>query len=196
MLRARRSPPRAAGRAPRRRTWCCRRRSSSCAGGADVRPGPARPPGVVLRLDVDRARVPVVLLARDVVAALENQDALARGRQAIGQRSAAGAGADDDDVVVGRRAHAAVAPCSRSERCRGCRTDGAAWRSAPSPAESQEGLGGGEHAERWRGEIDPQDLVAGEQRRGHGPRRVHAHARERRLEGDEGGDQHARRRSR
>src|ERR1043166_3150291 len=55
---------------------------------------------VIPRLDVDRARTPVVLLAAHVVAALEQQDALPRRRQMVGQRSAAGAGADDDHVVM------------------------------------------------------------------------------------------------
>ena len=45
-------------------------------------------------------RVPVVHLPRQEVAPLEQQDALARRRERVGQRAAAGAGADDDDVVV------------------------------------------------------------------------------------------------
>src|SRR5207249_3308246 len=45
-------------------------------------------------------RAPVVFFARHVRSALNEQDALAAGRQAIGQRSTARARADDDDVKV------------------------------------------------------------------------------------------------
>src|SRR6266702_1030234 len=54
----------------------------------------------VAALEHDRLSVPVLLLARHVVAALEQQDAFAGGSEAVGQRAAARAGADDDDVVV------------------------------------------------------------------------------------------------
>src|ERR687888_1629451 len=55
---------------------------------------------VVLRLDVDGPRAPVVLLTWHVVAALEQQDPLARRREVIGEGAAAGTGADDDYVVM------------------------------------------------------------------------------------------------
>src|SRR5688572_20456172 len=55
--------------------------------------------GVVAALDVDRARVPIGLLASHVIAALEDQNALSRCRQPVAKRSAAGAAADDDHVV-------------------------------------------------------------------------------------------------
>src|SRR5438128_7440626 len=55
---------------------------------------------VVAVLDLDGARVPVLLLARDVAAPREEEDALARGREAIGERPAPRAGPDDDHVVV------------------------------------------------------------------------------------------------
>src|SRR5438552_16345897 len=55
---------------------------------------------VVAVLDLDGTRVPVLLLARDVAAPLEEEDALARGREAIGERPAPRAGPDDDHVVV------------------------------------------------------------------------------------------------
>src|SRR5262245_46063376 len=55
---------------------------------------------LILALEVDGARAPVVLLARHVVAALEEQDLLARRGQRPRQRAAAGAGADDRDVVA------------------------------------------------------------------------------------------------
>src|SRR5262249_39045236 len=67
-----------------------------------------RPPyllGAVLALEVDRPRAPVVLLAGDVVAPLEEQDALAGRRQAVGRCAPAGAGADDDHVEAARLVH-------------------------------------------------------------------------------------------
>src|SRR4029453_2162525 len=54
---------------------------------------------VVLRLDVDGARTPVVLLARHVAAALEDQDALAGRGEPKRERTAAGARSDDEDVI-------------------------------------------------------------------------------------------------
>src|SRR6266571_4578329 len=56
--------------------------------------------GAVEALEHDRLSVPVLLLARHVVAALEQQDAFAGGSEAVGQGAAARAGADDDDVIV------------------------------------------------------------------------------------------------
>src|SRR3954465_4567509 len=44
--------------------------------------------------------VPVLGLAREVSAALEQEDVLARRREAVRERAAAGARADDDHVVV------------------------------------------------------------------------------------------------
>src|SRR5689334_17242728 len=55
---------------------------------------------VVLRFEIDGARAPVVLLTRNVIAALEKQDLLARGRETVSQRASARARADDDYVVV------------------------------------------------------------------------------------------------
>ena len=75
-----------------------------------VVPGVRRDVAVV---DEDVLREPVLRLAREPVAALEQQDALARGREVPGERAAAGAGADDDDVVLAR-AH--VSSFSRSAR--------------------------------------------------------------------------------
>src|SRR6516165_783954 len=48
----------------------------------------------------DRFRIPILALARQVAAALDDHDALARGSQPVGERAAAGAAADDDDVVA------------------------------------------------------------------------------------------------
>src|SRR3954452_7834650 len=55
---------------------------------------------MVFRVDVDRARAPVVLLAAHVVAALHDQDFLPGRREVVGQGAAAGAAADDDHVVM------------------------------------------------------------------------------------------------
>ena len=54
----------------------------------------------VLGVEEDRVGVPVVALTRQVVAAFEQQDSLARRRELPGERAATGAAADDDDVVV------------------------------------------------------------------------------------------------
>ena len=56
--------------------------------------------GAVLPLDEHRRRLPVVPLPGQVVAALEQQDLLARGGQSVREGASAGAGADHDDVVV------------------------------------------------------------------------------------------------
>src|SRR5215213_1363171 len=56
--------------------------------------------GVVLGVEVDGARAPVVLLARYVIASLEEQNLLTGGREFIGERAATSARADDDYVVV------------------------------------------------------------------------------------------------
>jgi hypothetical protein len=59
----------------------------------------------VAAVDEDGRRAPVLHLAREEVAALEHQDALARIGDGVGERAAARAGSDDDDVVVvGHRA--------------------------------------------------------------------------------------------
>ena len=68
-------------------------------------------------LDEDLVGVPVLDLARQPVAALEDEDPLARRREVARQRPAAGAAADDDDVVVGVAAHAE--PPLRSARAAG-----------------------------------------------------------------------------
>ena len=58
--------------------------------------------GHVPAVDEDRARIPVRHLARQEVAALEQQDPLAGVRQRVGERAAAGAGPDDDRRRSGR----------------------------------------------------------------------------------------------
>jgi hypothetical protein len=60
-------------------------------------------PGVlalVFPFDVDHLWIPVVLLARNVIAPLEHQDPLASACQTVRQRSAARARADDNYVVM------------------------------------------------------------------------------------------------
>ena len=51
-------------------------------------------------LQIDGLGAPVGLLTRDVVTPLDEQDALARRGQAVGESSTAGAGPHDDDVEV------------------------------------------------------------------------------------------------
>ena len=60
-----------------------------------------------------------------------------------------------------------------------------------APVYPQERLRGGQHAERRRSEVDPETVTTGEERRGHGARRVHAHPGQRCLERNECGDQHS-----
>src|ERR1051325_6994426 len=56
--------------------------------------------GVVLGFQVDGARAPVVLFARHVVAALQEQDAKAGGSQVVGQRATTRSRSNDDHVVA------------------------------------------------------------------------------------------------
>ena len=65
-----------------------------------VVPGVGRDVPVV---DEDVVGRPVLRLARQPVASLEQQDPLAGGREVPGERAAARAGADDDHVVVVHR---------------------------------------------------------------------------------------------
>src|SRR6185369_11495853 len=60
---------------------------------------------VVFAFEVYGARAPVVLFTRNVIAALEEKNLLARGRETVSQRAAARARADDDYVVVIVAAH-------------------------------------------------------------------------------------------
>src|SRR6516225_8917492 len=61
-----------------------------------VMPGLAR---LVAVLGEHGLRTPVFPLTRQVIAAFEDQDALARRGEAISKRAAAGAAADDDHIV-------------------------------------------------------------------------------------------------
>src|SRR6266545_3057583 len=56
--------------------------------------------GVVLSIEVDGARAPIVLLARDVIAPFKQKNLLTGGRELVSQRAAARACADNDYVVV------------------------------------------------------------------------------------------------
>src|SRR5215467_9035671 len=55
--------------------------------------------GDIPAVDEHRARFPVLRLARQKVAPLEQQDLLTRRREAMRERAAAGTGPDDDHVV-------------------------------------------------------------------------------------------------
>ena len=66
-------------------------------GAVLVVPGLARDVAV---LQEHLARVPVLGLAGEVAAALEQQDALARRSEPVSERASSRAGADDDHVVV------------------------------------------------------------------------------------------------
>ena len=54
----------------------------------------------VAKMFPDRLGIPVLVLLRDEVAALEDQDSRGGVRKRLGKRAAARAAADDDDVVV------------------------------------------------------------------------------------------------
>ena len=64
---------------------------------ASIEPGIGRDISVLLE---DRCRIPVRRFALQPVAPLEQQNAFARRRELFGERAAAGAAADDDDVKV------------------------------------------------------------------------------------------------
>ncbi len=76
-----------------------------------VDPGVAR---LILAVDEDCLGRPVVRLDRQHLTALEDEDRLARIGQRMGERSAAGAGADDDHVIGSR--HRLVLPTPRACR--------------------------------------------------------------------------------
>ena len=56
--------------------------------------------GFVLALDEDRARIPVVLLARQIAAAFKQKNPFSRRCQMVGECSTARAGPDNDDVIM------------------------------------------------------------------------------------------------
>src|SRR5579872_5197974 len=66
--------------------------------------------GLVLALDVDRARAPVIFLARNVVAALQQEDPLPGRSEFAGKCPTAGAGPDDNHVVMILVAHCGLLP--------------------------------------------------------------------------------------
>ena len=79
----------------------------------------------VLALDEHGGGVPVVALARQVVAAFEQQDPLAGGGDAVGERAAAGPRADHDHVVMLVFGHSDSLGCSSGQppSCRRPRRD-------------------------------------------------------------------------
>src|SRR6185503_12116210 len=56
--------------------------------------------GLVLAFEVDHRRIPVCFLARNKVAALQNQNPFSRRGKPICQRASSGAAANDNDVVL------------------------------------------------------------------------------------------------
>src|SRR5262245_6755209 len=89
-----------------------------------VVPGVGRDVAVV---DEDVGRRPVGRLAGKPVAALEQEDALARGREVAGERAAAGAGSDDDDV---ERVHRQYSSISSGTMIRAAASIRARWEKA------------------------------------------------------------------
>src|SRR5215813_8838986 len=73
-------------------------------------------PGVVLGIEVDSTRIPVILLAQHIVAAFEQQYMLARGRQRVSQRPSPRPSADDDYVEMICSRHG-VPPSSGNVMC-------------------------------------------------------------------------------
>src|SRR5438552_7289966 len=100
---------------------------------------------LILALHIDRARIPVGLLAGNIVAALQNENAFASRRERVHKRSAACAGPDDDHVVVLVGAHAVSlafmtfsvplrlnpysSPCTGNEKCTAGYSRDEIWRS-------------------------------------------------------------------
>src|SRR5262245_8838665 len=81
--------------------------------------------GLVLSFEVYGAGIPVVFFTRNVSAAFQEQNALAGGSQSMGERAAAGAGADNDHIEMVLRGHFPT-PLSGSEwlLCRTCAGSG------------------------------------------------------------------------
>src|SRR6266849_6343017 len=56
--------------------------------------------GLISALHIDHARIPIRLLARNIISTFQQEDLLARWREFRHERTAAGAGSNDDYVVV------------------------------------------------------------------------------------------------
>src|SRR5664279_3383031 len=56
--------------------------------------------GLVSAIDEDGLRAPVSLLARKIIAAFEDENALSGWGKRLGERSAAGAASDNDHIVM------------------------------------------------------------------------------------------------
>src|SRR5262249_40866194 len=74
---------------------------------------------VVLGVDVDRLRVPVIFFSSDVVPPLKDQDALTGRGQFVGESSAASTGPDDDHVELPLTVHGRIS-LSFAMRCFEC----------------------------------------------------------------------------
>src|SRR6516165_12102745 len=96
---------------------------------------------LIFAVDVYGPRIPVGFFAANVVAALENQNALSCRGQGIGKGATACAGSDDDHVIVAIRGHM-FSPfsskisflgvqCIGSERCNALSCCDGAWRNTP-----------------------------------------------------------------
>jgi hypothetical protein len=57
--------------------------------------------GVIAIVEKDFLRAPVLLFTWEESPSLQDQDTLARMREAVGDCSSTGSGADDDEVVLG-----------------------------------------------------------------------------------------------
>src|SRR6516164_5181409 len=80
-----------------------------------------------------RLGAPVFPLARQIVAAFEDQDALARWSEPVSKRAAAGAAADDDHVITFSGHGKPPGTARRRNRNRKCNAGwcrGKAWRTA------------------------------------------------------------------
>src|SRR2546427_2846425 len=60
---------------------------------------------VVLGVNIDGLRIPIVFLASDIIAAFQNQNPLSRRSQAEGQRASTRSRPDDDQVELVVAAH-------------------------------------------------------------------------------------------
>ena len=134
--------------------------------------------GFVFRFEKDRRSVPILLLARQKIAALQYQYSLARGRQSIGERAASRAGADDDDVVsVGGHdllpgCAVLALLCSEAWHVYCVLLEPAAIENAApmrdviqlgahdvrSTCQQSVCVGGGEHSDQGRDQVDPEPL--------------------------------------
>src|SRR5207253_10712454 len=119
--------------------------------------------GLVAAFNINHVRIPIRFFARHVIAALEQQDLLAGGRELVCQRPAAGAGANNDHVVVCVGSHMFLL-IARDERSVVAAEDAplavvvmklGAEYTMDSTSQAEQ-LCSAQHAKSWRGEINPQ----------------------------------------